>query len=302
MRGFSSRTLLDPLFLLAVSLLTLQGCGRPVLQTYPVGEQETHLAVTAFARYQKIYQEGCACCLDAEVDVSASVSAGWFSNHSGKISGYLQAMEPGYFKFAALNPLGQPIFIFLTNGKFFQALNVIEGKAYIGQVDSEAFKKYAPSGFNLEFSYYWITGRLPPGEIEILKVSRDKVQDGYWLHVRYEKSGNESLIFFDPHELVVKRHIIINEKGHDEVNVVYEDYQPGFVKKKQVEEDGAEKIGSVDSKQTLCKMPTKISIVSYSGSEKKLDLKLFSFIPDAEFSQDDFQLEIPDNLEKLMVN
>jgi len=49
-------------------------------------------------------------------------------------------------------------------------------------------------------------------------------------------------------------------------------------------------------------MPKKISIVSNSGAEKKIDLRLFSFIPDAEFSQDDFDLEIPGNLEKLIVN
>jgi len=301
-RGFSGRTLLHQLFLLSVSLLLLQGCARPVLQTYPASEQEVQSAVSAFARYQKIYQVECTCCLDAEVDVSASVSAGWFSNYSGKISGYLQAMEPGYIKFAVLNPLGQPIFIFLTSGEIFKALNVLEGKAYTGSVHSEAFKKFSPKGFNPEFSYYWLTGRLPPGDIDILKVSRDKVQDGYWLHVRYEKSGIESLVLFDPHEMVVLQRIIINEKGQDEVDVVYGDYQPGYVIEKQVAEEGQKNIDSVDSREFLCRMPTKISIVSYSGAEKKIDLKFFSFIPEAEFSQDDFELEIPDNLEELTVN
>jgi hypothetical protein len=211
-------------------------------------------------------------------------------------------MAPGYIKFAAFNPLGQPFFIFLTSGKIFKILNVAEGKAYIGSVNAEAFKKFAPAGFNPEFSYYWLTGRLPPGDIDILKVSRDKAYDGYWLHVRYEKSGVESLVLFDPHEFIVLRHTIINDKGHDEVAVVYEDYQPGFVKEKLVEENIPESIDSADPGEPSCRIPTKISIVSYSGTEKKIDLKLFSFIPDAEFSQDDFDLEIPENLEELTVN
>jgi len=136
----------------------------------------------------------------------------------------------------------------------------------------------------------------------MMDIVRDKVQGSYWLHVRYEKSGIESLVLFDPHELVVLRHIIINEKGHDEVDVVYENYQPGLVNEKQAEENWQAEIDNVDSRGTLCRMPTKIRIVSNSGAEKKIDLKLFSFIPDAHFSQDDFELEVPDNLEELIVN
>ena len=301
MRGFSGRTLLHQLFVLSVFLL-LQGCARPLLQTYPASEQKVQATVSAFARYQKIYQDKCGCCLDAEVDVSASVSAGWFRNHSGRISGYLQAMAPGYIRFAVINPLGQPIFIFSTNGENFIALNVLEGKAYSGSVHSEAFKKFAPTGFNPGFSYYWLTGRLPPGNIDILKVSRDIEKDGYWLRVRHEKSDLESLILFDPHEFVVLRHIIINKKGHKEADVVYEDFQPGEVIEKRVGENRQKIIASGDSEEFFCRMPTKISIVSNLGAKKKIDLRLFSFIPDVEFSQDDFELKIPDNLEELIVN
>jgi hypothetical protein len=61
-------------------------------------------------------------------------------------------------------------------------------------------------------------------------------------------------------------------------------------------------IGSSDLKEKLCKIPTKIRVSSNSGAEKRIDLKLFSFIPGTEFSPDDFELEIPDNLEQLIVN
>ncbi|MEN8232380.1 MAG: hypothetical protein ABFR35_06825 [Thermodesulfobacteriota bacterium] len=271
------------------------------MQTYPASEQEAQLTASAFTRYQKIYQDECACCLDAEADATVSVS-GWFSNHTGKLSGYLQAMEPGYIKFVALNPLGQPIFIFLTNGIFFKGLNVLEGRAYMGSVNSETFKKFAPPGFDPGFSYFWLTGKLPPGDIEILKVRRDKEQNGYWLQVRYGQSEIDSMILFDPEEFVVLRHIVLNNRGDHLLDLVYGDYQPGYVREKQSASKDQGMIGSSDLKEKFCKIPTKISVSSNSGAEKRIDLKLFSFILGAEFSPDDFELEIPDNLEQLIVN
>jgi len=300
-RRFSGCALLHLLFLLSVPLLLLQACARPVLQTYPASEQEAQLTASAFTRYQEIYQNECACCLDAEADATVSVS-GWFSNHAGKFSGYLQAMEPGYIKFVALNPLGQPIFIFLTNGKFFKGLNVLEGRAYMGSVNSETFKKFAPPGFDPGFSYYWLTGKLPPGDIEILEVRRDKEHNGYWLQVRHEQSTIDHMILFDPEEFVILRHIIMSDRGDHVVDLLYEGYQPGYLREKQLAARDQGMIGSSDLKEKLCKIPTKIRVSSNSGAEKRIDLKLFSFIPGTEFSPDDFELEIPDNLEQLIVN
>ncbi len=300
MRRFSSYGHLYLKLLLAVSLLFLQGCARPLLQTYPASEQETQLAALAFTKYQKTYQAECACCLDAELDVDVSVS-GWFNDHTGKLSGYLQGMEPGYLKFIALNPLGQPILILLTNGKIFKFLNVPEGKAYVGSVNSETFKKFAPPGFDPEFSYYWLIGRLPPGDFEILNVRRDREQDVYWLQIRYEQPGLESMILFDPEELVLRRHILMSDSGDHLVDLVYKDYQPGYVREKQLSDSDQELIVSLYSGEKLCKIPTKLTVSSSLGAEKRIDLKLFSFIPEAEFSPVDFELEIPENLEQLIV-
>jgi len=271
------------------------------LQTYPASEQDIQLATSAFTRYKQIYQDDCACCLDAEVDVAVSLS-GWFSNHTGKLSGYLQAMYPGYIKFAALNPLGQPIFILLTNGNTFKSLNVSEGRAYSGSVNSETFKKFAPAGFDPDYSYYWLTGRLPPENIDILEVRRDKEQNGYWLQVRYGQSGVDNMILFDPQEFVILRHIIFSDRDDLLLDFVYEDYQPGHMSDKHLADSDQEMIGSTDSNEAICKIPTKLSISSNSAAERNMDLKLFSLIPGVEFSPDDFELEIPDSFEQLIVN
>jgi len=270
------------------------------MKTYPASEQEIQLAASAFTKYRQIYQNECACCLDAEVDAAVSVS-GWFSNHTGKFSGYLQAMEPGYIKFVALNPLGQPILILLTNGEIFKSLNVSEGRAYSGSVKSDTFKKFAPPGFDPEFSYFWLTGKLPPENIEILEVRRDKEQMGYWLQVHYGQSDVDNMILFDPEEFVILRHIVMSDKGDHLLDLVYEDYIPGYMIEKQLAGNDREMTGNTDSSKKFCRVPTKISISSKSGAEKTINLNLSSFLHDAEFSQDDFKLKIPDNFEQLIV-
>jgi hypothetical protein len=299
-RRFSGFALLYHI-IFAVLLLLLQGCARPVLQTLPASEDEIQFAASAFKSY-KILQEECACCLDAEVDAVLSVSGRFSNNHTRKLSGYLQAMEPGYIKFVALNPLGQPFLILLTNGKIFKSINVLEGKAYLGSVNSETFKKIVPPGFDPGFSYYWLTGRLVPGDVEIVKVRRDRKQNGYWLQIRYEQSGTESMILFNPEESLVLRQIVMSASGDYLVDLVYGEYQARHMKEKGVGDRASEITGSTDSREELCKIPTKLSVSSSVGAEKKIDLEFFSIIPDTEFSPDDFVLEIPDNIELLIVN
>jgi len=275
------------IFLLVVSFLFIQGCARSVLQTYPAGELERVEVSAAFAKYQEVYREKCMCCLDAEADAAVSIS-GWFSDHTGKLSGYLQAMQPGYIKFVAINPLGQPLFILVTNGKFFKSLNVLESKAYMGSVHSDAFRKFIPSGFDPEFSYYWLTGRLQPGDKEIAAVMRGEEQKRYWLQIRYADSSTDSMVLFDPEELIILRHIIRDEKGGHLVDIIYADHQlkPG----NEMQPAGGK----------ICRVPAMISVSSHSGAEK-IELKLAAFLADAEFSEEDFQLDIPDNFKQFLV-
>lgn len=282
------------IFLVSAALLLVQGCARPLLQTHPASEQETRFVVAAFTEFQNVLQVQCECCLDAEVDAEVSVS-GWFSNHAGKLTGYLQAMEPGYIKFVALNPLGQPILILVTDGENFKSLNVLESKAYTGLVNSETFNRYAPHGFEPEFSYYWLTGRLSPGENAILSVSRDTTSEAYWLHIRHQQPVLDSMVLFDPQKSVILRHVILNDRGDPLVDLLYENH-------KSINGRGRQATGiGTGAGEKICLVPTGITLTSNSGTEKKIGLKLYSFIPDAEFFPDDFDVEIPENLEQLIV-
>ena len=299
MRRFLRHGLQYLLLLLFFSLVFIQGCARSILQTYPASDQEIEAVLEAFTRYHKISEGVCTCCLDAEADAALSVS-GWFSDHTGKLYGYLQAMKPGYVKFVAQNPLGQPLFIFVTDGEMFKSLNVFEEKAYLGSVHSRAYKKFAPPGFEPQFSYYWLTGRLQPGDIRIQAVMRDREQGKFWLQIRYADANTDSMVLFDPEELLILRHALRNEQGEHLVDILYADHQPLPRKTGKNAGNSPAIIPAPDTVKVLCAVPTRLT-ASAKGDTEKIDIKLYSFLDDARFSAEDFTLNIPDNFEQLFV-
>jgi len=287
------------IFLFTLSLFFSQGCARTLLQTFPVAEDEARETISAFTRYQEIYRENCSCCLDAEADVALSVS-GWFSDHTGKLSGYLQAMAPGYIKYVALNPLGQPIYILAINGSEFKSLNVLERKAYSGSVYSETYKKISPQGFEPKFSFFWLTGRLEPQELQVMAVRRDREAQAYWLLIRHAASGNDSMVLFDPGELRVLRHVLLDEKGEHLVNVTYEAYQAEAGQQKRNSKDNNAVEHAASSDEESCSVPGRILVSSGSGAQK-IEIQLSSLLAGAAFSPEDFEVEVPPDFEYLFV-
>ncbi len=281
MRGFLHHGLLYQKVLLFVFLVFIQGCTRTLLQTYPASEQEIAAVSQAFVRFQEISSDSCGCCLDAEADAALSVS-GWFSDHTGKLSGYLQAMKPGYIRFVALNPLGQPFFIFVTDGSMFKGLNVLEEKAYLGFVQSDTFMKFAPPGFKPQFSYYLLTGRVPPGDIRIQAVMRARDQENrFWLQIKQADTLLDGMVLFDAEELMILRHVLRNEQGEHIADILYGDY---------VQLSGRE----------FCRVPASIA-VSSSTNAGKIEIKLYSFLDGTRLSADNFNVMIPDNFQQLLV-
>ena len=281
------------------SLIFIQACARPVLQTYPAGEKEIEKVSETFMRYREIRQDVCGCCLDAEVDIALSVS-GWFRDHTGKLSGYLQAMKPGYIRFVAINPLGQPWYILATDGEMFKSLNVFEEKAYLGSVRSETYNKFAPAGFEPEYSYYWLIGRLKQGDMQIKAVMRDRAQDAFWLQINQADADTESMVLFDPEELLILRHVLRDKRGRHLADIVYEDYLPPNGRESKEPGSTPAAIPVSATAEEPCRVPGRITVSSQAGSEK-IELKLHSFIDDVQFSPEDFSLDIPDNFEQLLV-
>ena len=280
-------------------MLLGQGCTGPALQMYPAGNQETAATLAAFSQYRQKTEAECVCCIDAEADVTLSVS-GWFSDRTGKISGYLQARKPGFIKFIAVNPLGQPLFIFTTDGKMFKSLDVFGEKAYLGSVHSETYEKFAPTGFEPENSFYWLTGRLGSGEVRIGQVMRSENPETYWLEIIHADSDSTSMVLFDPEEMVILRHVLLDPGGRHLIDLRYAGYQflPGNRGTVPAGESAAPSLPAAGGYQ--CRVP-KLITASSKGGDRQIEIELHAFLDDVHFSAADFHVEIPSHFEHLLV-
>ena len=296
----AARCLLTSFLLLLSLSAIIQGCAGPVLRTYSATDREIASVEIAFARFLEITQETCSCCLDAEADAALAVS-GWFSDHTGRLSGYLQAMEPGYLRFVAVNPLGQPLLILASDGKIFKYLDILHEKAYIGSVDSAPYRKFAPPGFEPGFSYYWLTGRMQPGEIQIAAVKRGEERDTFWLKINHSGSDTESMVLFAPEDMVILRHVLLDGRGKIFFDIRYTGYQLLERTKKSTAAGGrSDDHAGLDPAEGKCRVPAGVSVSSRKGAER-IAIELRSFLSDVYFTAADFHIDIPANFEQLLV-
>ncbi|MCF6291386.1 MAG: hypothetical protein L3J03_10385 [Desulfobacterales bacterium] len=202
-------------------LLLLAGCAgfQPKFERPPAREGRAVAAAFAAAGNHR-----CGSSLDAEVAVTAS----FFSltgGRTGRISGYLLAGEPSLLKFVAVNPLGQPLLVFVSDGHRFQTVLVAEGKGYEGAIRSRTVQRYMPAGFVDQPLFPWLVGHVSPvTEVEVL--GRDPAGKGYWLTFPAPDGINRNLLLFDPAARLVRRRILENHQGKTLLDVHYEDYRP----------------------------------------------------------------------------
>lgn len=287
-------------FLLVVpAFFFVQGCAGPRLHTDPATQDEAAVVLEAFERFQALGLQACGCCLDAETDIALSV-AGWFKNHSAKFFGYLQAMEPGYIRFVATNQLGQPLFLFVSDGLMFSHLNVYQEKAYTGSTASEAYRQFVPPGLTPDYLFSWLTGRLPPVEIRVKEVKRGRVHDAFWLRLVPAGGTTESMILFDPENLLIRRHVVRDSQGRELVDIRYPEYRflPGSGPTAKAA--GLPEPSGQAREQGGCRFPARVTVAS-SRNDRKIDISLGSFLAGAHFTADDFQVDIPDNFQQLFV-
>jgi hypothetical protein len=182
----------------------------------------------------------------------------------------------------------------------YKSFNVFEEKVYLGSVHSESYRKFAPPGFEPEFSYYWLTGRLRPGDIQIQAVTSDPVQGKFWLQINHANASTDSMVLFDPEEKVILRHVLRDERGKHLVDIVYAEHQALPGEENKDTGSGPGPISAHDPGKERCRVPVRITVSSNAGAEK-IELRLHSFLDEARFSAEDFHLDIPDNFEQLHV-
>lgn len=234
-------------------------------------------AVIASFHHWLAVQRQCPCCLDAAATVTFK---SWIQ--SGSLSGFVQAMRPAYLKLVALNPLDQPLLVLVTDGRSFQLASVLQGRVYTGSVRAQAFQKYAPDGARPGEAFFWLTGRLPPRKLRIVRIAGDQQGGGYWLDLAGEKTGRRHRILFSPQQGVIRRHLVLDRRNNVLVDVRYGEFIPAA--------------GAAD---TECRWPSRI-VVTTSKHRGRLIISLSDWRP-ASFGKRDFRLQPPPGYEHISV-
>lgn len=224
-------------------------------------------------------QQDCGSSLDANVTVTFNSFL-----QSGTVSGYFQAMSPSYVKFVGENLFGQPIIVFTTDGENYSYATVLEQKVYEGGVTSRTYKKYAPTGFMPDLGFYWLTGRLLPAQSKVLDVGRQKDGENYWIKLSGEQENIFSLVLFDSKKQIVRRHILVDDKGKALLDMRYSDFN------KPDNRDG----------ESICMLPGDI-VVKSSGHRASLEIHFRDWLEHAEFPENDFELFFPSSFQKIEV-
>lgn len=249
-------------------LFLLSGCVT-MPNLFGISRQENNEIRERF-KEMVAQQHKCHCCLDGAVHVSLKNLL-----YSGAVSGYVQAMSPSYVKFVGVNPLGQPLAIFTTNGEQFRYVSTMEKTVYSGDVDSDTFAKYTPEGFIPTFSYYWLIGRLQPGPVLLTQVSRD-AESGYWVELLYDDE-RKALVLFDPETLQIRRHIVLTGEGKRILNILYDQYGAGE-----------------------CEVPRHITVTSLT-LDSTMEIRLDDLLEDAALSLQDFDYSPPASFKEVLV-
>lgn len=206
--------------LVLIAFLGLVGCAsRPT--RFALSGQEAAAGREAFRKL--VGGQGiCARAVDAEATVTLDLP--W---QSGTITGYLQLLAPGYLKFIGVNPLGQPLVLLGSDGVECRYVLPAERKLYEGLLAEADFSRFLPPGFDPTRSYYWLIGRLRPGQVRIGEVSGDPDGPGLWVKFRYEGEDHYELALFDPRRLCLLRHLLLAKDGHTVLEVSYDAYTSG---------------------------------------------------------------------------
>lgn len=265
-------------FLLIIFLI-ISGCAA-LPRTVDITRPEQQMVITNFLDMLAQHQK----CKD-HLDVSATLSLNslW---RSGTVAGYLQAMAPAHLKLTVLSPLGQPMIIMTTDGLSFQYVDVMAATSFEGSVQGEKFEKHLPAGFNLKKSFYWLTGRLTfdlKNSKEILKVSRDEKNQGYWFELARGSAQFKSIVLFDPHQQLLRRHILLDDQGNMVMDMEYAEHHPLPM-----------------AGNRLCLLPGRVTLLS-GRQNHKITLLMNDWLPEALFTKNDFTVKVPTEFSKVVV-
>lgn len=212
-------------------------------------------------------QSGCACCLDAEIKVT------WQSRMAdGALQGYLQLMQPSALKLIAINPLGQPLFIFTTDGRQFQAVNVQDGLYKYGKIATFVRNHSVPENvFHSEYPR-WLRGKIISDNQIVDGLFQDTTARGFWVNIKNTKQNRFSgeYLLLDQKNGQLLERVAMDRDGNEAARVIYRSW----------------------SSQNGCPQPDSLEIRSPSYGTT-IQFEMSDIKTDTSFSQEDFNVKPP---------
>ena len=256
-----------PAFFLSLSLLFfLAGCaGKPWSGKFGKDEVKTN---TSLIDRQIKAHETCPATLDAEAAVTWKTALG-----TKAFSGYLQMQLPASVKFVTTNPLGQPLFALVSNGKGFSSVNTLTRQYISGSLTALALRNDIPVELLTGNWGTWLSSRITGSAKEhVTGIRKDTAGRGIWVVVDNPKSftKGQDYILVDPTGSRVLLRVLMNT-AHDPIaRIRYGGWQL----------------------RDKCELPTEFTISDLPmGAE--ISLHLSDIITDKVFDKDNFTLMPP---------
>lgn len=258
------------LWLFCLFVLTISGGCAKKQWSDPLGEKQDK-AIRKLLQSEQEKNKTCSCCIDAELSTT------WESNlgDDGFLNGYIQIFLPSSLKVVALNPLGQPLFAFATDGKKFQSINAVKGIYKYGRLARFVeIYKIPDQILNGDWGQ-WLTGNLSFSNDQLKETHRDASSRGIWLTIEKKREENaDSLkehLLYDPVKKLLLQRVVLDRKGDEVASIDYTHWQ----------------------KQKNCRLPTnlKVSGVSFGTT---INIEMQDILTDQSFTMDTFFLRLPE--------
>lgn len=200
--------------LLPAVFLFYYGCAGkyPATRSLDVGREKS-----ARLLLQKIRKRGQPGSIDADVSVSWK---GYGQKYT--FNATLLATRDGRFRLSGLDPLGRPFFILVTDGAAFTLVDNRQGRASVGAVDSDFFRRYIPPGVRLSTCFSLLAAQLPDTEVQEIRVAEN--MERYWF-VFTGTHGLARRVEVVPVTGSIVRQILVDAENKIIVDVRYDGHQ-----------------------------------------------------------------------------
>ena len=182
-----------------LSFFLLGGCAArlPGTAGLPLSRQQE-----IGSRFSEFINRDCPDSLDADVTLAMRLLG-----RTEKITGTVQLKAPSFLRFSVTDPLGRPMLILVTDGRFFTLADNRKAEAVTGPVDSAVWQENMPEYIDPEDVFAWLTGRIPEPVPIITEIRGDREEGYAWL-ITEPVAGMRHLIRFDLRQEVISRHIL----------------------------------------------------------------------------------------------